>query len=101
MVAHNIMRNSDFTHLESKVWAAATGDILTSDDKLPSDNTSKTDVRGQRDNCSTGNVLLLELQRYNIFNPCALQIVIVQFILIALPLQKNSFCCLLRSEGRS
>lgn len=79
MVIHNIVRNRDFTHLSSEVWAAATGDTLASGDKLPSDHTSKNDVRGHCDNSSTGNVLGLEL--LEIFSPRAPQNLIVGFIL--------------------
>lgn len=39
-----------FAHLHCKLW---TGDVLASGDKLPSDHTSKTDVRGQCDNSPT------------------------------------------------
>lgn len=60
MVTHNIERKRDFMHLRIEV--RATGDTLASGDKLPSDHTSKADVRGQCDNSSTGNVWLLKLQ---------------------------------------
>lgn len=63
MVIHNMECNRDFTHLSSEIWATAAGDALASGDKLPSDHTSKTDVRGQCDNSSTGNVLRPPLQR--------------------------------------
>lgn len=64
MVIRNIVRNSDFTHFGEQGIGLQLGDMLASGDKLPSDHSSKADVRGQCDNCSTGNVSLLELQGY-------------------------------------
>lgn len=72
MAIHNVVRNRNFTHSESKVWATAAADMLASGDKLPSDHTSKTDVRGQCDNSSTGNCLPAEATEVqDLFNPCA------------------------------
>lgn len=71
MVIHNMECNRDFTHLSSEIWATAAEDALASGDKLPSDHASKTDVRGQCDNSSTGNVLRPPLQRVREgFNSC-------------------------------
>lgn len=110
MVIHNMECNRDFTHLSSEIWATAAGDALASGDKLPSDHTSKTDVRGQCDNSSTGNVLRPPLQWVREgFNSCAPRILRIYstFIYMYIYIKKKGgkkekqFCCLLRSVASS
>lgn len=111
MVIHNMECNKDFTHLSSEIWATAAGDALASGDKLPSDHTSKTDVRGQCDNSSTGNVLRPPLQRVREgFNSCAPRIwriyssfvyMYILFFFFKKREKRKKFCCLLRSVASS
>lgn len=95
-----MLRNSDFTHLESEVYATARGHVA-SGDKLPSDHSSKTDVRGQCDNCWTGNLSLPELQMYTRYLIRVHIEMWVSNLFLAHNLEKNPpfFCVLLRSAG--
>lgn len=89
-----------FTHLESCSYR---GTCWPLGDKLPSDHSSKTDVRGQCDNSSTGKRLAAgaaEVQE--MFNP--LQNLIIYSTSPKKKekkkRKKKSFCCLLRSPSR-
>lgn len=107
MVIHNIERHRDFTHLRSEVyglqlqgtrWPLVTNYQVI----IPARLMSEVSVITPRQETSCGWSCRVVLE---IFNPRALQNLIVEFIL---PLQKkikkinkSPFCCLLRSASPS
>lgn len=81
-----------FAHLHCKLW---TGDVLASGDKLPSDHTSKTDVRGQCDNSPTKASSSWGHRGWRDIKPKRSNVFLGHFF--SQKRREKIFCCLLRS----